>query len=535
MRYLCGALLFCLLAGDAPAAENDKLSIRRLSHSQYNNTVRDLLGDETRPADRFPQEDYVNGFRNQSASQDIPPLLAEAYDAAAAKLAGAAFRSPDDAIRLLGCRPRSSRDEKCASAFVRNFGAKAFRRPLTESETQRYLTLLLRESQRAGRFEAGAQLAVEAMLQSPKFLFLIERGPQSQSSNYEIASRLSYFLWDTLPDADLFRSAAAGELSTPEGLDKSIQRMIGDSRVRQSLDQFVEQWLRFDLVLNAVRDRSIYPQFTPELALAMTEETRRLIHDVVWSDRDFTEIFSARYGFLNSELASLYDLPPPATEFAKVDFPTTSERAGILGQATFLALTSKPGETSPTIRGSFVREHFLCERVPDPPPGTNSTLPPIAQARPQTNRERLQEHVINSACAGCHSLMDPVGFGFEKFDAVGKRREKQTITFLPDRHDRKGKPVVIELPVDTTGVVRGLPRSEFSNPRELGSILAGSPKCQECIVKQLFRYAFGRRETSTDRPVIKEAFENFRQSGFKFKELMMYLARSLALQDRRSS
>ena len=143
--------------------------------------------------------------------------------------------------------------EKCASAFVRNFGAKAFRRPLTESETQRYLALMLRESQRAGRFEAGAQLAVEAMLQSPKFLFLIERGPQSPSRNYEIASRLSYFLWDTMPDADLFRSAAAGELSTAEGLNKSIRRMIADPRVRQSVDQFVEQWLRFDLVLNAVR------------------------------------------------------------------------------------------------------------------------------------------------------------------------------------------------------------------------------------------------------------------------------------------
>ena len=237
----------------------------------------------------------------------------------------------------------------------------------------------------------------------------------------------------------------------------------------------------------------------------MTEETRRLIFDIVENNRDFTGIFSAPYGFLNSELASLYDLPPPGTEFARVQFPAGSDRAGILGQATFLALTSKPGETSPTIRGFFVREHFLCERVPDPPPGTNSTLPPLAQAKPQTNRERLQEHVINAACAGCHTLMDPVGFGLEKFDAIGKRREKQTITFLPDRHDRNGKPVVIELPLDTTGVVRGMPGSEFSNPKELGVLLAASPKCQECIVKQLFRYAFGRRETSSDRPMIKEA------------------------------
>jgi hypothetical protein len=535
MRYLYGALALCLAGIHSPAAENDKLSIRRLSHSQYNNTVRDLLGDETRPADRFPQEDYVNGFKNQSAAQDIPPLLAEAYDAAAAKLARTAFRTIDDAVPLLGCRPASPQDRQCVSTFIRSFGAKAFRRPLTEGETERYVSLVLRVSQRSGRFEAGAQLAAEAILQSPKFLFLIERGPQSPSKDYEIANRLSYFLWDTMPDAGLYRSAAAGELSTADGLNKSIRRMIADPRVHQSVDQFVEQWLRFDLVLNAVRDRATYPQFTPELALAMTEETRRLIQDIVENNRDFTGIFSAPYGFLNSELASLYDLPAPATEFARVEFPAGSDRAGILGQATFLALTSKPGETSPTIRGFFVREHFLCERVPDPPPGTNSTLPPLAQAKPQTNRERLQEHVINAACAGCHTLMDPVGFGLEKFDAIGKRREKQTITFLPDRHDRNGKPVVIELPLDTTGVVRGMPGSEFSNPKQLGSLLGASPKCQECIVKQLFRYAFGRRETSSDRPMIKEAFENFRASRFNFKELMMYLAVSLVRQEARSN
>ena len=201
MRYVCGALALCLIGIHSPAAENDKLSIRRLSHSQYNNTVRDLLGDETRPADRFPQEDYVNGFKNQSAAQDIPPLLAEAYDAAAAKLARTAFRTIDDAVPLLGCRPASPQDRQCASTFIRNFGAKAFRRPLTESEAERYVSLILRESRRAGRFEAGAQLAAEAILQSPKFLFLIERGPQSPSKDYEIANRLSYLLWDTMPDA----------------------------------------------------------------------------------------------------------------------------------------------------------------------------------------------------------------------------------------------------------------------------------------------------------------------------------------------
>src|SRR5262249_26231352 len=155
--------------------------------------------------------------------------------------------------------------------------------------------------------------------------------------------------------------------------------------------------------------RRLFPQFNEELAVAMTEETRRTIQDIAWGDNSFMEIFTAPYGFLNPDLAALYQLPAPAGEFSKTAYPEASGRAGILSQALFLALTSKPGETSPTVRGFFVRDHFLCQQVPDPPPGTNSSLPPLAPNRPLTNRQRLSEHVSNPVCAGCHQLMDPIG------------------------------------------------------------------------------------------------------------------------------
>jgi hypothetical protein len=508
-------------------------AVRRLTHSQYNNTVRDLLGDRTRPADRFAAEDFVNGFKNQSVAQDIPPLLAEAYNSAAERLAMNAFRGGRDDNRLLPCEPRTPADEDCGRRFVNRIGLRAFRRPLTDTEQRRYTALLLNEARRRNDFRSGAQLVLEAMLQSPKFLFRLERGESGPWYPYEIASRLSYFLWDTMPDDELFRAAASGELSTEAGIGRAAHRMLADPRSREALDEFLSQWLRFDLLLNAVKDRRTFPQFTEELAVAMTEETRRLVADVVWNGRNFMEVFTAGFSFLNVDLASLYGLPAPAQEFARVDLPAGSERTGILGQGMFLALTGKPGETSPTIRGYFVREHFLCQTVPDPPPGTNSNLPPQSPARPLTNRQRLMEHVTNPVCAGCHNLMDPIGFGLEQYDAIGRFRTKDKITFSPARESRNDRPVTVELDLDPTGAIEGIPNSAFTGPKQLGRLLASSPQCQECVVRQLFRYLQGRKETGADEPVLQRGFAVFRNSGFRLKELMLFLAKELAFSARR--
>jgi hypothetical protein len=519
LRYT--ALACTLVPGILPAS--GAAGLRRLTHSQYNNTVRDLLGDQTRPADRFPQEDFVHGFKNQGP-QDVPPLLAEAYNTAAERLARNAFPGGEDVNHLLPCKPRSPADAGCAASFVRRLGARAFRRPLTAAEVGRYTSVLLREASRTGDFHKGAQLAIEGMLQSPKFLFRLEEGA------YQTASRLSFFLWDTMPDEILWREAASGALANPDGIERSVRRMMADPRARDAVNEFASQWLRFDLALNAVKDRTLYPQFTPELAVAMTQETSRLFDDLVWGDGNFMDFFRAGYSFLNSDLAALYGVPPPANEFDKVQFSPGSERAGILGQALFLTLTSKPGETSPTVRGYFIRSQFLCQEIPDPPPGTNSNLPPVTSERPQTNRERLKEHMINRTCSGCHTLMDPIGLGFERFDAIGRYRDKFTLTFLPEHHGagRNRKPVTVELDLDTTGVVLGMANSAFRSVKELGAILAQSRECQSCVVKQLFRYGAGRRENDADTKTLERAGKVFEASGFRLKELIMLLAKELA-------
>jgi len=491
-------------AQPAAAAELGTV-LRRLTHSQYDNAVRDLLGDATGPARQFPPEDFVNGFKNQYQTQSISPLLAEAYSAAAEKLARA-YAHPK-------CQPEPG----CRDRFVRDFGLRAFRRPLTAEERSRYAVLYDRR---------GPHMVVETMLQSPNFLYWIDTTEAPAWKPYARASRLAFFLWDTAPDKALLDSAAAGGLNTPEGFERAARRMLEDPRARQGLDQFVSQWMRFDAVALMVKERRAFPSFTRETALAMAEETRAFIADLVWSDRNFLDFFTADYSFLNADLAAIYKVPAPATEFGRVSHPEGSERAGILGQGTFLALTSKPAETSITARGLFVREQFLCQHVPPPPPGVNSNLPAITEDKPLTNRDRLGVHLSSEACASCHNLIDPIGFGFEKFDAVGGRQEKARMSIRP--FNRRDQVKTVELDLDTQGWIAGIADSRFSSPKELGRILAASPQCQECLVKQVFRYALGRPETAADRPVIGRVFAAFRDSQFRFKELMIGIMKSTA-------
>lgn len=501
-----------------------KAVLRRLTHNQYNNTVRDLLKDESDPAGQFPPEDYVNGFKNQYEALSVSPILADAYSRAAERLAANAFRR-GDSRGLIPCKPVSATDSACRTKFIQTFGRMAFRRPLEAEEVASYQTVFKGEP----TFLAGAQAVVETMLQSPNFVFWLEESPNPKWKPYAKASRLSYFLWATAPDAALLDSAAKGELDTREGIDKVTRRMLADGKAWEGVDEFVSEWLRFDRVMTASRERRLYPLFSRELAKSMTEEARRFVGDLVWNDRNFMDAFTANYSFINSDLAAVYKVPPPARDFQRVEFPATSERAGLLGQALFLTLSSKPDETAPTGRGLFVREQFLCQQVPPPPPGVDTNLPPVEESKPVTNRERLAMHTTNPSCAGCHNLIDPIGFGFERFDAIGMRRETHKMLFYPNLTGlagRRAKPKEIHLELDTKGWVAGLKGSDFTSPRGLGDLLANTPQCQECLVKQVFRYMAGRQDTPADRPVLSQTTEEFRQSGFRFKELLVSLIKS---------
>jgi len=505
----------------------EALAVRRLTHSQYDHTVRDLLGDQSQPASGFPKEDFINGFRNQVEGQGVSPLQAEAYGKAAERLAAAAFRG-GDLHGLIPGAPASPTDAVVAEKFVRQFGLKAFRRPLKENEVRLYSGLFLEEAARTQDFLGGVGMVVEAMLQSPHFLFRVERGGNGPDAPYELASRLSYFLWDTMPGDDLLRATGEGKLSTVEQIEAQARRMLDDPRARGAMEEFLAQWMRFDRVLSATRDRRRFREFNAELAAAMVEETTRLFDHLVWHDQNFMEFFTAGYTFVSTDLSRLYGLPAPAEEFARVDYPPESGRSGVLGHGSFLVLTSKPAETSPTARGLFVRNHFLGQEIPPPPAGVNTVLPNVTEDAPLTNRQRLVMHLNSEACSGCHRLIDPIGLGFEQYNAIGVFQQKMALQFGGNRAEeaRGRRSTTVELDVDPTGFIQGIEDSEFSSPRQLGRLLADSPTCQRCIVKQLFRYAFGRQETPNDQPVIDDMLEKFRDSGFRFRELIVALVTS---------
>jgi hypothetical protein len=502
-------------------------AVRRLTHGQYNHTVRDLLGEQSQPASGFPTEDFVNGFKNQVEAQGVSPLQAEAYGKAAERLARAAFRGGDQ-HGLIPRQPGSPTDAASVDEFVRGFGLRAFRRPLMDGEVRRYSGLFLEEAGRTRDFQEGASMVIEVMLQSPHFLFRVERGADGPNAQFEVASRLSYFLWDTMPDDELLRAAGEGKLATAGRIEATVRRMLEDPRARVAMEEFLAQWMRFDRVLEATRDRRRFREFNAEVAAAMVEETRRLFNHLVWDDRDFMEFFTADYTFVNPDLARLYGLPAPPEEFAKVAYPADSGRSGVLGHGSFLVLTSKPAETSPTARGLFVRNQFLAQEIPPPPAGVNTVLPNITEATPMTNRQRLAIHLNSESCAGCHRLIDPIGLSFEQYNAIGAFQEKMVLQFPADRSDEASgrRPKIKELDVDPSGYIQGMEDSAFSTPRELGRLLARSGTCQRAIVKQLFRYAFGRQETVSDQPVIDALVARFRDSGFRFRELVVALATS---------
>ncbi len=498
-----------------------KRALRRLTHAQYNNTMRDLLGDSSRLADSFPPEDFINGFRNQYPGQNASPMLTEAYSNAAEKLARQAFRA-GDSRNLIPCK---AQDLLCRDRFLKEFGRRAFRRPLTALELTRYQKLFSSEKQ----FFAGAQLALEAMLQSPAFLMRVEHGTDPSQQGYEVASKLAYALWNSTPDDALLTAAAKGQLATVAGIEKEARRLLASEKAKDSVHEFLVDWLRLDRLNGTIRERRQYPQFTPELTVAMAEESRRLAEALIWKGENFMEFFSATYSYLNSDLAKIYGVTAPSAEYTKVDLPANTERAGILGHASFLTATSKPAETSPTARGLFVREHFLCQDVPQPPPGVSTNLPPLSKEKPVTTRERLGIHLSSPSCASCHTLIDPIGFGLEKFDAIGARREKLHVTIQPERNSKE-KPANFDLDLDTSGWVAGLVTTSgtsapFNSPRELGKILAGSTQCQECVVKQVFRYLMGRHETAADAAALEIATQEFRASGFQFQELLVSLVK----------
>ena len=500
-----------------PAVKLAPLRIRRLLDRQYVNSVRDLLGEEAARVARPPATRVSPGFESSGAAAVAPPAVAiRRYEESARAISAQAVLDLGLLSPYMDCEPAGPDDAACMTEFVQRFGRRALRRPLDQSEMARYADLGIASAADFDSFYIGVSYVISAMLQSPSFLYQVEVGEPDPDdptrlrlTGHEVATRLSFFLLDTTPSNELLDLAESGALVDADGVRAAAEAMLGEDAARGALAGYYEERFKLRELAQLSKDPELYPDFDTELAAAMRQEALELLSHIVWEeDRDYRELFTARYAFVNADLAALYGVEAPAdpAAFERRELPADGGRMGILGQAGFLALHAHPGVTSPTRRGRFIVERLLCREVPPPPPDVNPILPEDP-GRPETMREKLGRHMEDEACASCHKLMDPVGFGLEHFDAVGAYRP-----------DDRG------MALDVTGEIESV--GAFDGLAGLAELLVGVEGLNRCWVRNLYRHATAHLDGAYEQPLMDELSGSFADSGYRVRHLLVELVAS---------
>lgn len=494
----------CPLPNPGPAP------LRRLTRTEYDNTVRDLLGDATKPALAFPKDETALGFDNNAQALSVSSLLAEQYMTASEALAKTAVANLS---QLVPCDPTTG--DACARQFIQTFGKRAWRRPLVQTEIDALDTVFTMGSTGAD-FATGIQLVIEAMLQSPYFLYRVEFGagtplPSTNAlplSDYEMASRLSYFLWNTMPDDALFAAADSAQLHTKEQVLAQARRMIDDPKAHDAVANFNQQWLMLYQVDDLDKDATIFPAWNASLRPLLKQETTTFTDAVTFGGGSLNDLLTAPYTYANQTLADYYGLQGVSGDtFQKVSVDP-AQRSGMLTQGSILALTSHADQTSPVRRGKFVQTQLLCQSPPPPPPNLN-IKPPVVDPT-LTTRQRFAQHTADPFCAGCHRWMDPIGFGFENFDAIGKFRTTENGT-----------------PIDSSGEMTFSDvDGNFNAVTGLAQKLSGSQMVRDCVVTQWFRFGYGRAETMDDMCTLKSLKSQFGAGGYRIKDLIVAITQT---------
>ena len=475
----------------------------RLTRREYNNTVRDLLGDSTQPANDFPEDrDRTFLFRRAGlvATQDADLLRTSAE-----ALAKTALLAPE---KLLPCAAASGEDA-CAAQFITTFGKRAFRRPLSGVETTR-LTALYREARDTLQlgFNDAIGVLVEAMLQSPAFLYHWEspyESPKRQGNvvelgPYDVASRLSYFIWGSMPDQALFDAAESGKLASDADIAAQSGRMLADVKARDAVKAFFREWLEIDQVALLPKDAASYPDYDDGLKTAIVGETEAFVQSVLFDGGGKLQtLLGADYSFENQLLGRVYGNSATGSALIKTSLDPT-QRRGLLTEPSFLTMTGSPNGSNPVKRGKAVYQKLMCGDLPPPPPNVPAAKPASAGG---TTRQRFSEHDQNACATGCHSLMDPLGFAFEHYDGIGRYRTMDN-----------GQPVDSSGTITLDGTVHS-----FADALELTQILSTSLSVRSCFAKQWFRFALGRTETTGDEASLASVGRAFAAHEFDMRDL----------------
>jgi hypothetical protein len=499
--------------------------IRRLTKAEYGNSLRSLFGVDPAVADELPDEVFGAGYLNS-----LSPLQSEQYLAIANEVLDRVLSSGDAPPtklekRLFGKTPAAGSDQRIAASKVaRSIAREAYRRPPAEAELDVLLQVFDLGRENKLSYPAALRLMLKAILVSPQFLFItpaVEAEPGHEIvplDDYQLASRLSYLLWATLPDTELSALADRGRLHEPAVLKAQVRRLLQDQRSRALFDGFGAQWLGLDGLANKTFDTTKFPQMTPAMRSAMYDETRLFFDSIVRENRSVVSLVDSDYTFLNGTIATLYGLEKKVsgTRWRKVKL-TDANRGGILGMPGVLATTSFPNRTSPVKRGVWVLEQVLGEQVPPPPPNV-----PALEKQDQktvanlTLRQRTELHRTDAVCANCHKILDPIGFGLENFDAIGRWR---------DQDDTGGS-------IDAAGELPGGKR--FSSPKELKSIIAArKDDLARNLTEKLLAYALCRQLEGYDEIVVDHLMEATAKDGYRMETLIAEIATSYPFTHRR--
>ncbi len=494
-------------------AEVEAPTVRRLTQAEFTHSVRDLLG----PVDLSAIEADSNqeGFFAVGAARvALSPAGVAAYELALDAATAQAFADPANAAGLVACVPATVADVACIRDAIAAFGRRAWRRPLNATELDRYAGIATDVGVETGDALVALRHALWGVLQSPHFLYRVELGTPSEDdggrvkfSSYEMASRLAFTMWNTLPDDALLDAAQADELATSTGIAAQAQRMLADPRARQGVANFVAEHYRLWQLEEKAKDTTQFPEWTPTLKAAMRQEMLARIEEVVFTTpADFLSLYDDDKVFVNNELAALYGLPAVEPDaFHPATLPAGDARRGLIGSAMILALNSLPARTSATERGQFIAETLLCKTVPPPPPDVDTNLDdddgsggPVVH---RTLREKLEPHRENPACAGCHNVTDPLGLALEHFDTMGRYRETD-----------------LGLTIDASGELDGVP---FVDAAELAVALREHPDALSCLVRKLYTYTAGRLPFDAEDDFLAAIGVEFEVNDNRFDRLLL--------------
>jgi Protein of unknown function (DUF1592)/Protein of unknown function (DUF1588)/Protein of unknown function (DUF1595)/Protein of unknown function (DUF1587)/Protein of unknown function (DUF1585) len=491
----------------------------RLTNNQYANTVADLfVGVTAAPALSLPAENRTGGFDTIGSGQTASLALLETYHGTASTLAAQATTGTG-LTKIAPCATGQA-EATCADTFIRTFGKRVFRRPLVTEEMTRLKSLYTAALANTDHRGAIAD-TLTAMLLSPQFLYRIEpvdttTGAVAKLSSHHVAARLSYMLWDTLPDADLFAAADRGALDTPEGIRTEAERLLRDPRAKTSVARFHSQWLLMSRLDNLMKDTTTVKGWTADTGKSMKAGLERFMDWGFWDgEGTLASLMTDKRAFVDAHLAPIYDVPAPAA-MALVDVGK-HPRAGLLTQAGVLSMLASPRADSPVHRGVFVMKTLLCAPPPEAPAGIPALEEPAVTGEARTTRERQEQTHNKTACIGCHQTIDGIGFGFGKYDTLGRFQESEN-----------------GAAIDATGEFIGTRDIDgrFDGAVEMATSLAKSTQAEQCLATQWFRYGFGRLESDADACALKPIVDSFTQSKGDLKGLLLTLVTSDAFRYR---